>query len=197
MNTRTVLLFSGGYDSLAAAHYLLQSDRLAATLFVGYGQPAAEMERGACRRAELGVPHYEVSAPLPHLAKMADDDGKPGPRVVPGRNTFLASLGVNVAVQVGAGRVALGCTADDAEAYPDCRRAWQKSLSQLLWVTYGVTLSLPWVSLSKRAVAAEARAYGWDMTEAWSCYTPWQGKPCGECNSCVERAALPDDEEEM
>lgn len=175
-----LVLLSGGLDSaLCYAH--AGADALA--LFVDYSQPVAEQEREAARRVASGRRLYEVTVNGLSLGDM--DGSNAGPQVVAARNAILLSLACNVAVEVGADEIVIGCNADDFRDYEDCRSQYLDALRDA-FRPFGVRVSAPLLTLSKREIAKRASDLG--ISSTWSCYTPGDG-PCGYCASCVANAA--------
>jgi len=107
-------------------------------------------------------------------------------RVVPGRNLALISVGINVALGIGASEVFIGINGEDTEHYPDCRTGFLESVAELGRM-YGVEVRAPLMGMSKAEVLALAGKYGVDVAKAWSCYSPIDGKPCGVCLPCTQR----------
>lgn len=177
------LLLSGGMDSTA----ILVEHPIDLCVFVAYGQPAQEQEREAATRISdlYGAPLKIVSVSPLALRTMEDETGKPGPRVVPGRNAILLSIAANLTKPVGA--VYIGCCLDDLQAYPDCGEPFIQAVSHALSVGYGVRVEAPLLYKTKQQIrqilAKNHRAY----LLCWSCYTPVDGEPCETCNSCLAR----------
>lgn len=188
---RALVLLSGGMDSIAVCRYLLARPEhwaLTRCLTVDYGQPAAQEEVIAsakwCR--ENGIDH-EIRTVELDAGELARGDSE-APRVVPGRNAVLLSLGVHVAAAHGSQRVVLGATGSDWGAYPDCRREFLEALSKTFVQAYGVGIAAPLHATKKAEVAKLLTAE--DLEVAFSCYTPaGRGRHCGRCRSCIERMA--------
>jgi len=198
----SVVLLSGGIDSAVCAAIEADRGRLVGCLFILYGQPAADAERTAARAVarQLGAPFRQMTVPLP-LGPMGAPDGEEGPRVVPGRNLALLSLGVCHALSVEADTVVIGATAGDRDDYRDCRGPFVRDVSEIARVTYGAHIEAPLLGLDKPAIVGVARRLGLDLSSTWSCYTPRLSdapiepyqlppvEPCGTSNACVQRAA--------
>lgn len=175
------LLLSGGIDSVAVLS-LLRVDR---TLFVDYGQPAAAQERAAARRwsDRFDVQHYEMTISGLRLGEMADESGKPGPRIVQARNAILISCAANLCAPGDV--VLIGAHADDARAYPDCRPSFLLALSNALVEPYGVKVEAPLHQGTREQILETLRENHLEFQSCWSCYAPLpNGQQCGACNSC-------------
>lgn len=187
----TLLLLSGGIDSSTLAYMAAQQGRPLTALFIDYGQPAAEQERTAaaswCDRN--GVALVERYLPLSGMDTMNAPTGAPGPRVVAARNAALIGMAANIAVAFGCRSIWIGCTAADRTDYPDCRPNFITLTNAVYSTTYGLTVEAPLIHRTRREVTEMASAEGWDLSHAWSCYSPnARGEQCLECDSCTQLA---------
>jgi 7-cyano-7-deazaguanine synthase len=186
-----IVLFSGGVDSTVLATEALNQNRLHSLLHLSYMQPAAPYEFRVAsewarkNKAEL----VRVMPTLYGTDAMNAESGKPGPRVIPGRNLIMLSLAINYAASVGVKEVWYGPTRDDWEDYPDCRPEFVEQLCNLANEDVGVKVIAPLLQLTKKEVMARAIELGVNIDETWSCYAPdpMTGEPCGSCNSCKLR----------
>lgn len=185
MDRDVVVLFSGGVDSVVCAEYAIRQGRLAHLLHVQYGQANAEMEMVASgrwarsRRMERTIIQGAIRAPELHAGI-----GEAGARYVPGRNLALLSLAANFAASHGCREVWIGCNADDAIDYPDCRASFIDRVSCLTMESAGVRVVGPLLGTTKAEVIAAAIANGINLADTWSCYEPRGAIPCGTCNAC-------------
>ena len=164
-------------------------ERLHTLLHVQYGQANAEQEMiasGAWARSH-SLTRELVQCPI-RADELGIGIGKPGARVVPGRNLALLAVAANRAAAVGCREVWIGCNADDAADYPDCRFEFLQSAAALIMASAGVDVSAPLLGKTKAEVIDLAKHYGIDIGATWSCYEPNSGKPCGTCNACRLRA---------
>jgi len=184
-----IVLLSGGVDSSLCA--VTAGPTLHSCLQVNYGQPAADQERAAAAAlcAALGVERVPLRAYHPGLAAMRTGVGVAGPRVVPGRNLWLLSLAVSHAAALGLAEVWIGCNADDASNYPDCRPDFIAGLSTASESAYGVRVVAPLLHLTKRQVIATWESRGHTLDTTWSCYEPNGAAPCGSCDACRLRTS--------
>lgn len=184
-----VVLLSGGLDSTVAAEIARQSGHLHSVVSFCYGQANTVQEMAAADRwaSRHKVPRKVFAIDVPGATALDIGAGAEGPRVVPGRNLLLISHAAAYALSVGACRVWIGCNADDAEDYPDCRRDFIEAVGFMTWAAYGLRVWAPLVDLSKRQVVAKAHELGVDIADTWSCYQPSPERPldpCGTCNAC-------------
>lgn len=189
-----LVLLSGGLDSAVLAFAAARDGTLAGGLTIVWGQPMWDREVYAASgiATDLGCRWWRVDAPLSDRRAMRIGSGVEGPRVVPGRNLALISLGVNIAAAHGLDEVQIGCNADDVRDYPDCRPEFIAALSACSEAAYGVRVAAPLLAASKRHVADKARALGVPIDRTWSCYEAQRSLPCvpcGTCNACRLRIA--------
>lgn len=178
-----LVLLSGGIDSTA----LLLDHDFDAALFVDYGQPARHEEIAAASRMadRFGI-DLAVMRTSFFLGPMGAEPGAAGARVVPGRNAMLIALGTNFVSTDGPhGEVFIGCHADDAAAYPDCKWRWLSDMDVAMSSAYGVRVFAPLITDTKRAIRSRLAAAQIEFSNLWSCYSPQAPNvPCGTCNSC-------------
>jgi 7-cyano-7-deazaguanine synthase len=187
MASRILVLLSGGVDSSAL---LCLGAEVVGALHVSYNPATSPYETRAASTVarKTGVSLHTMSVVGPPLGRMGDAPGTPGPRVMAGRNLWLAAFAVGEAARVGADVVWCGAIAEDRAAYPDCRAEFWAAADRLCRDTYGIGVEAPLVGHPKtRAVELCLRAGLLDLT--WSCYAPLKSKPCGGCDSCRSRAA--------
>lgn len=187
---KTIVLLSGGVDSSLCLLLAHRAGTVEGALQINYDQPCATNEREAAAKlcAELDIERTPMRAYHPGRAAMWLGVGAPGPRVVPGRNLWLLSLAISHAAALGANSVTIGCNADDAENYPDCRPEFLAAVSSMAQAAYGVSVKTPLLHMTKRQVIGAWRELGRNLDETWSCYESTTTKPCGTCNACVLRA---------
>ncbi len=203
---KAIVLLSGGLDSTVTLYEAIAvhgSDQIAA-IGISYGQRHAFELVVAERIAEnAGVPFRRITVGLPHGSALMDARAiAPDSRaaVVPGRNSHFALVAGHTAAEQGANEVWMGCCADDAEVFADCRPEWVLTMSALLSsvVSPGMRIVTPMIDRSKTQIVTRAHFIGaecWHAVGAsWSCYAPpgtWNGTrppPCGTCGACVARA---------
>jgi 7-cyano-7-deazaguanine synthase len=185
----TLLLLSGGLDSVVLAEQLRQAGRLVAAVHFVYPHPAQFAERRVVQRLSTRWHRQRaavrvIEEPL-HLRafELAIGIGVAGTRLVPARNLAMLAMAANMAPSLGATRIVFGATAEDASGYPDCRADYVAAVSRLL-EPFGVTVDAPFALVRRDEIRAMATGFGLDADDSWSCYQPLDGEPCGTCNSC-------------
>jgi 7-cyano-7-deazaguanine synthase len=194
---KTVLLYSGGLDSTVLLYWLREEGHEVHALGLGYGQRHLRELNAAFTICEkLHVPYEQAGITFPfggsiigHFRDNPTGEFVGADTVVPGRNCAFLSLAISRALAIGAGAVAIGAHAGDAQLYADCREEFFVAFERLTWGTYGqpVALLRPFVGMSKATVVALGRKLRVPFDKTWSCYRGATA-PCGECGACVERS---------
>lgn len=200
----SVVLLSGGLDSMVAAGLAREQGFALHALTIDYGQRhirELESAREIVRR--LGVERHVV-LPLDLRrfggSALTDDFAVPkegvGPGIpityVPARNLVFLALTTAFAESSGARDIFIGVNALDYSGYPDCRPEFIASFAETARLgtrqgTEGAPLTIhaPLQHLSKAQIASEAHRLGLDPGWSWSCYDPTsEGLACGMCDSC-------------
>jgi 7-cyano-7-deazaguanine synthase len=116
---------------------------------------------------------------------------------VPARNTIFLSFALAWAEVVEAETIFIGVNAVDYSGYPDCRPAFIQAFEQManLATKTGVegrtklAVRTPLIELTKAEIIHLGLSAGVDFSLTHSCYDPApNGKPCGQCDSCLLRA---------
>lgn len=192
--TRALVLLSGGMDSVMAL-LLARESWACEAVAVHYGQRHfAELAAAWDITKALDVPFetFEFST-FASLAPSRLTGRIGGSVVVPNRNAFLLSIAGAVAMARGIDRVVIGCNADDAADFPDCRAEFIGAMQQTLWAASGrdIEIVAPWLEQTKadalRMFAHDQEGLGL-IRRSVSCY---EGRRpgCGECSACTKRAA--------
>ena len=210
MESRAVVLLSGGLDSYTAAAIARAEGFVVYALTVRYGQRHAH-EVVAARRiaAAVGaVRHLELDIDLRGIGGSALTSDAPVPRdrdlnlpeipstYVPARNTIFLSLALGWAEVLAARDLFIGVNALDYSGYPDCRKEFIEAFEALtsLATRAGVEgdrfrIHTPLITLSKAAIIRRGFALGLDYGLTHSCYAPAaDGRACEHCDSCRLRA---------
>ncbi|MCA1449902.1 7-cyano-7-deazaguanine synthase QueC [Ensifer sp. IC3342] len=201
---KTIVICSGGLDSVSLAHKIAAEHELVGLLSFDYGQRhRKELDFAAACAERLGVPHQivdirEIGRHLSGSALTDDVDVPDGHyaeetmkiTVVPNRNAIMLAIAFGVAAARKADAVATAVHGGDHFIYPDCRPgfidAFRTMQSHALEGYADVTLCAPYVNISKAEIVAEGARNGTPFAETWSCYKGG-ARHCGRCGTCVER----------
>ncbi|MBB3919448.1 7-cyano-7-deazaguanine synthase QueC [Rhizobium fabae] len=201
---KTIVVCSGGLDSVSLAHKIAAEEQLIGLVSFDYGQRhRKELDFAAKCAARLAVPHHiiDIAAIGGHLSGSALTDDVEVPdghyaeetmkaTVVPNRNAIMLAIAFGLAAAQKADAVAVAVHGGDHFIYPDCRPgfidAFQRMQNEALDGYASVKLFAPYVHVSKAAIVADGAKYATPFAETWSCYKG--GKlHCGRCGTCVER----------
>ena len=175
----TILLLSGGLDSTTLLYQLVETGKRLRCLMVDYGQRhVQELTFAKAHCHNLNVPFSTMTIPMLGI----NDETW----VVPNRNAILLSLAVSEAVRRWAVEVVIGCNADDAAGFPDCRPEFIEAMNAAV-IAAGeqVRINAPFLHTGKRDIYREAVRLSVMMHDIWTCYKGG-AKPCGECPACLK-----------
>lgn len=197
----SVIILSGGMDSVTLLHEYAEHIALAVTFDYGSNHAAREI---ACARqncAELGIEHLLIPLGFIHdyfkssLLEGADaiPEGHYAAEnmkstVVPFRNGIMLSIACGLAESRGLRRVMIANHGGDHAIYPDCRGGFIGAMSKAMKEgTYaGVQIYAPYTHITKADIVKHGVALGIDYAQTWSCYKGGETH-CGKCGTCVER----------
>lgn len=200
----TIVICSGGLDSVTLAHKVAAEGRLGGLLSFDYGQRhVKELESAAACAVRLGVGHevIDISGVGRMLSGSALTDEVAVPdghyseetmklTIVPNRNAIMLTVAFGLAAARKARAVAVAVHGGDHFIYPDCRPgfidAFQRMQDEALQGVAEIALEAPFVQLSKADIVTEGARNGTPFAETWSCYKGGT-RHCGRCGTCVER----------
>lgn len=201
MKKDSIIVVSGGMDSVSLLHEYKDSIALAVTFDYGSNHNAREIACAAenCRR--LSIEHIVI--PLQFMGQyfnsslLSGADAIPEGHyssenmkstVVPFRNGIMLAVACGLAESRGLRRVMLANHGGDHAIYPDCREGFVKAMSQAMKEgTYdGIEIFAPYTNITKDEIARRGAAAGVDFSLTYSCYKGGE-KHCGRCGTCVER----------
>lgn len=201
---KTLVICSGGLDSVSLAHKVAAEQELVGLISFDYGQ-RHKKEVGFAERAanRLGVPFDLID--MRHIGQflsgsaLTDDLDVPDGHyaedtmkvtVVPNRNAIMLAIAFGVAAAKQADAVAAAVHGGDHFIYPDCRPgfidAFQVMQDRALDGYASVKLYTPFVRIPKSAIVTEGAKHKTPFGETWSCYKGGE-QHCGRCGTCVER----------
>lgn len=201
---KTIVICSGGLDSVSLAYKVAQERELTRLLSFDYGQRhLKELDSAALCAARLGVPHQiidmrGIGAALTGSALTDDIDVPDGHyeedsmriTVVPNRNAIMLTVAFGVAAANGDAAVGTAVHGGDHFIYPDCRPAFTESFDAMQKAALDgyaeVSLYTPFVHRSKADIVTEGARFNTPFADTWSCYKGGEIH-CGTCGTCVER----------
>lgn len=200
----TLVVCSGGLDSVTLAHSVAHENRLGGLLSFDYGQRHKKEIDFAARCAKnLNVPHsiIDISSIGPALSGSAltDDVAVPDGHyaeesmkitIVPNRNAIMLSIAYGIAAARKLTRVAAAFHGGDHFIYPDCRptfvQAFEAMEKHALEGVVDITLFTPYLNFTKAQIAEAGAKNNVPFADTWSCYKGGETH-CGRCGTCVER----------
>lgn len=201
---KTLVVCSGGMDSVVLAHKVAAENILLGLVTFDYGQRHKKELTFAtdCAR-RLNVTHdiIDITAIGAHLTGSALTDDLDVPdghyaqdtmkiTIVPNRNAIMLAIAFGVAAAKGGDAVATAVHGGDHFIYPDCRPgfidAFETMQRHALDGYADIQLLAPFVHISKSEIARIGADIGVPFVETWSCYKG-QDVHCGCCGTCVER----------
>ncbi len=208
-----VVLLSGGIDSYTTAALAQKKGFRCYALTVMYGQRHSCEIEAARRVAEsLKVTEHKIiELDLRSLGGSALTSDEPVPKMspsysgsepvipptyVPARNTILLSLALAWAEVLGVFDIFIGANVVDYSGYPDCRAEFLGSFEGLANLATKAAVEgkgrfkihAPVLYMTKSDIIKQGVEMGLDYSMTHSCYDPdKQGRPCGQCDSCLIR----------
>jgi 7-cyano-7-deazaguanine synthase len=201
---KTLVVCSGGLDSVTLAHKSAAEHELVRLVSFDYGQRhRRELAYAQRCAARLSVPYDIVDiAAIGRLfggSALTDDTPVPDGHyaeetmrttVVPNRNAIMLAIAFGLAVPCRADAVAVAVHGGDHFIYPDCRPGFIEAFAGMqrraLEGVADVLLQAPFVQLSKADIVRQGARLGVPFAETWSCYRGGE-RHCGRCGTCVER----------
>ena len=201
---KTLVVCSGGLDSVTLAHKMAKESELDSLISFNYGQRHTnELDFAARCAAALSVRHdiIDISnvGKLLSGSALTDDIDVPEGHyeeesmrvtVVPNRNAIMLTIAFGVAASRECDAVAIAVHGGDHFIYPDCRPAFIDSVQAMqnyaLDGVQAVKLLAPFVHVDKAEIVRQGAAIDVPFADTWSCYQGGE-RHCGRCGTCVER----------
>jgi 7-cyano-7-deazaguanine synthase len=210
---KAVVLLSGGLDSTTVLAIAKEQGYQLYAMSFRYGQRHVIELTSAQRVASaMGVrKHVIVDINLRQFggSALTDDISVPKGRdvhamsegipvtYVPARNTVFLSFALAWAETLGSQDIFIGVNALDYSGYPDCRPQYIEAYENMANLatragvegTQRLKIHTPLIHLTKAEIIRKGLALGVNYGLTSSCYDPGpDGRPCGECDSCILRA---------
>jgi len=197
----SIIVLSGGMDSVTLLHDYRERIALAVTFDYGSNHNAREIECARKQCEILGIEHIVI--PLSFMGKYfkssllsgANDipeghyaDENMRSTVVPFRNGIMLSVACGLAESRDLHHVMIANHGGDHAIYPDCRAGFIDAMSRAMTEgTYeGIDIIAPYTNITKSDIARRGAELGVDYSLTYSCYKGGE-KHCGRCGTCVER----------
>ena len=209
----SLLICSGGLDSVTLAYELFSRKLLTKMLSFNYGQRhQIELEYAAEIAGKLNIPYecIDISS-ITSVFKgsaLTDDIDVPKNReedemnseipitYVPARNTIFLSYALALAEVEDTFHIFIGVNALDYSGYPDCRPEYIESFQKMgrlatksgVEKTEQLQIHTPLIDLKKSEIIQLGIELGVDYSKTHSCYDPLgKDEPCGKCDACILR----------
>jgi len=209
VESRAVVLLSGGLDS-ATALAIAREQRFAChALSVDYGQrhaaeldaarrvaQAAEVREHRIMRVDLaGIGGSALTDPA--IAVPEEPTAGIPVTYVPARNTIMLALALAWAEVLDAHDIFIGVNVVDSSGYPDCRPEFIAAFARVaaLATRAGVEgkpcrIHTPLIGWTKAEIIREGTRLQVDYRQTVSCYqADAAGRACGRCDACRLRRA--------
>ena len=200
---KTVVLLSGGMDSVTALHWARQEHEVVGAVSFDYGAKHnhREIPLAAWHCAASGVKHDIIDLDFVNQLFASDllKSGGEVPEghyadenmkrtVVPFRNGIMLAIACGLAESREAEALVIAAHAGDHTIYPDCREPFMQGMAEAMREgTYAhIELLRPFIHLDKAGIAKLGASLGVDYGRTWSCYKGGD-LHCGKCGTCVER----------
>lgn len=201
MEKDTILILSGGMDSVTLLYDKAERIALAVSFDYGSNHNAREIEMAALHCEKLDIEHLII--PLGFMGEyfksslLEGADAIPSGHyaadnmkstVVPFRNGIMLSVAAGLAESRGLRHVMMANHGGDHTIYPDCRPEFVNAMNEAIKTgTFpGITLLSPYVDMTKGEIALRGKQLGVDYSLTYSCYRGGE-LHCGTCGTCVER----------
>ena len=201
MEKKSLIILSGGMDSVTLLHDRKEEIALAVTYDYGSNHNAREILCAIKNCEKLGIEHIIIPLSFIHdhfkssllegataipEGHYASENMKS--TVVPFRNGIMLAIACGLAESRGLNRVLIANHYGDHAIYPDCRESFVEAMGEAMKRgTYaGVEIVAPYTSITKSDIARIGSEKGVDFALTYSCYKGG-AKHCGKCGTCVER----------
>lgn len=204
MNTKSVIIYSGGLDSTCLLHRIKKTDDVLALIF-SYGQKhSVEIDYAIDNCLDLGV-NYKVldisffkdlastSALLGQHVEIPDARDVLGhaqpPTYVPNRNMMFLSIAAAAAESIKASNIYYGAAEVDTHSgHWDCSLDFLSYINTILGLNreLPVTVKAPYITFSKADIIKDGIKNGANFKFTHTCYKGAE-VACGKCTACSSR----------
>lgn len=207
MNTKAVVIASGGIDSSTLLYKVVDEGFEVYALTFIYGQRhLKEIDSARYISNELEIEHKVIdissmkellqgsaltdeSVEVPEVPETAEHYDTLKSTIVPNRNAIFLSIAIGYATSLGANHVFFGAHFSDRGVYPDCRKEFVDAFEhseRLATDNPDLVIDAPFVDMDKSDIVKLGDELNVPFDKTWTCYKG--GKlHCGVCSSCRER----------
>ncbi len=207
MKSKSVVLLSGGMDSLVCAGIALKESDDVYFLHVNYGQKTSKREEKSfndiTKFYTIPTNHKKIidgtflkqigGSSLTDEKIQVKDFEKESKGIpnsyVPFRNSIILSIAVSWAEVIGAKTLYIGANYEDSPGYPDCRPSYYEAFNQVIkegTKEADILIKTPVIMLKKSEIVKKGLELNVPFNLSWSCYKN-EDTPCGTCDSCTLR----------
>lgn len=209
MRSSSIVLLSGGLDSLASLHWARGESDLVMAVTFHYGQRSADREIESAKKI---CRHYDVNhqvidlpwfAPMKVSALIDTKEKLPELRPedldkktvteksakavwVPNRNGVFINVAASIAESRMVNWLVAGFNREEGETFPDNSEDFVEATNRFLKFSTNkaVMLKAPMMAKTKKEIVLWAVKQRIDLSPLWSCYRGGD-RMCGVCESCA------------
>ena len=180
---KSIVLLSGGIDSIVLLSLLNQTEDELIPIMFDYGQIQFKQEK---KSAESICKHLNLKLNVVKIWTLETYTNG----FIPARNSILILNAVNFCGKMGAVNIYFGAIKSE-ENFNDCTKDYINRMNNLLSI-HNVKLFAPLIDMDKIEVIKMAVKFGIDITNTWSCNFPRRNIfggliPCNVCSDCMIR----------
>ncbi len=186
----SVILVSGGFDSVTLLHDLYDKGERLSALFFDYGQISRKREEEcSLYNCEiLNIPWMKIK--LPKLVWTESNFYGEGVKDTKSqylemRNLIFLSYALSYAESIKASKIYAAFLYPSPQWYSDSTLLFAQNFNKMSYESLGIELITPYIQYGKNQVAEIARKL-LNVSYFHSCDTPKpNGDPCGKCFDCL------------
>ncbi len=207
---KSLVLLSGGLDSVASLHIADRSYEDVLALTINYRQKSLKQELAAaeyfCKKIgvahivldvpwfaqwegqSLGLIHKESAVPTQNLDLSSVESCQTSAAGVwiPNRNGLFIHVAASYAEMHGISQIYVGFNLEEAQTFPDNSKAFLNAVNEsLVFSTKSrVQVKCPTIDMTKKEIVQKSMLYDVNFEKIWPCYQDGE-TPCGQCESCL------------
>ena len=194
MNKNTIVLLSGGLDSLVSIALLRKEYDIKKALHINYGQKPASKELEACKKMcthydiELEVLNLDWYAKISSNSALSQSNSQTNEQKsywMPNRNALFLNIAGSYADALNCKFIAIGANKEEAQTFSDNSVEFIDSVTKLFETSTQnkVKVIAPLINYNKNEIIKKAIDLNAPLELVWSCYDNKE-KHCGTCPSC-------------